>query len=252
METVVMSSLKPTLSIITATYNAACVLPELLASLRAQTDLDFEWVVMDAGSTDGTLSILKEVKDLRLVYRSEPDFGIYDALNKSVRLSSGDYYLVIGADDVLSPDAVANYKSWLAKSKADIVTASIKYGTTTKKFPFSSSWLAGGMAYVTSHAVGSVYRKSLHDQHEIGFYSRFYPIAADQLFILRAVKQGATVCVADFYAGRFGDGGISSTDILGTLTEFFRIQMQFEWRPLQVLLFILRLLKHSPCLIRGS
>lgn len=245
-----MSSGRPTLSIITATYNAANVLPRLLESLRAQTDLSFEWVVMDAASTDSTLSILKSASDLCLVYRSEPDFGIYDALNKAIRLCSGEYYLVIGADDFLAPDAVANYKTWIAGSEADIVTASIAYGPVSKKAPAGCSWLRGGMAFVTSHAVGSVYRKNLHDNSEIGFYSRYYPIAADQLFILRAAKQGVRICVADFYAGCFGDEGISSTDTLGTLTEFFRIQMQFEWRPLQVLLFVLRLLKHSPRLMR--
>lgn len=246
-----MGSDKPTLSIITATYNAVEVLPQLLASLRSQTDLDFEWVVMDAVSTDGTVEILKDIGDLRLVYRSEPDFGIYDALNKAIRLCSGDYYLVIGADDFLASDAVANYKSWVAKSEADIVTASIAHGAVVKKAPFGRSWLRGQMAFVTAHAVGSVYKKALHDRPGVGFYSRFYPIAADQLFILRAVKTGASICVADFYAGRFGDDGVSSTDVLGTLTEFFRIQMQFESRPLQILLFVMRLLKHTPHLIRS-
>lgn len=245
-----MASDKPTLSVITATYNAVEVLPQLLASLRAQTDLDFEWVVMDAVSTDGTVAILDGVRDLRLVYHSEPDFGIYDALNKAIRLCSGEYYLVIGADDFLAPGAVANYKLWAAKSGADIVTASIAYGAIVKKKPGGHPWLRGGMAFVTSHAVGSIYKKTLHAQRDIGFYSRLYPIAADQLFILRAVRQGARVCVAEFCAGRFGDDGVSSTDTLGTLTEFFRIQMQFEWRPLQILLFMLRLIKHSPRLMR--
>ncbi|MDZ4191240.1 MAG: glycosyltransferase [Pseudomonas sp.] len=244
-----MGSDKPTLSVISATYNAVEVLPQLLASLRVQTDLDFEWVVMDAVSTDGTVAILDGVKDLRLVYRSEPDFGIYDALNKAIRLCSGEYYLVVGADDLLAPDAVASYKLWAAKSGADIVTASISYGSIVKKAPAGRSWLRGQMAFVTAHAVGSVYKKNLHEQFAVGFYSRLYPIAADQLFILRAIRNGASVCVADFCAGRFGEGGISSTDILGALTEFFRIQMQFEWRPLQILLFMLRLIKNTPRLI---
>jgi glycosyltransferase involved in cell wall biosynthesis len=246
-----MGSGKPTLSVITATFNAVEVLPQLLASLRAQTDLDFEWVVMDAVSTDGTVGILEGVNDLRLVYRSEPDFGIYDALNKAISLCSGEYYLVVGADDILASDAVANYKLWAAKSKADIVTASIEHGAFVTKAPAGSSWLRGQMAFVTSHAVGSVYKRLLHDQPGVGFYSRLYPIAADQLFILRAVRQGASIYVADFCAGRFGEGGVSSTDTLGTLTEFFRVQMQFEWRPLQILLFVMRLLKHVPHLIRS-
>ncbi|CAE6915974.1 Glyco_trans_2-like domain-containing protein [Ectopseudomonas oleovorans] len=247
----VMANDKPTLSVVTATYNAVEVLPRLLASLRSQTDLDFEWVVVDAVSTDGTVELLESVRDLRLVYRSEPDFGIYDALNKAVKLCSGEYYLVVGADDALTPDAIANYRLWAAKSGADIVTAAVSIGAAVKEKPFGRSWLRGQMAFVTAHAVGSIYKKALHERPGIGFYSRLYPIAADQLFILRTMKQGGRVCVADFCAGNFAEGGISSTDVLGALTEFFRIQMQFEWPPTQILLFILRLLKNTPRLIRG-
>lgn len=245
-----MPDLKPTLSVVTATYNAAEVLPELLASLRAQTDSDFEWVVIDAMSTDGTVDLLEQVTDIRLVYRSEPDFGIYDALNKAVKLCSGDYYLVIGADDILAPGAIANYKFWAAESNADIITAPVSIGAASRRGPAGQSWLRGQMAFVTAHAVGSIYKKLLHDRPGVGLYSRAYPIAADQLFILRAIKHGASVYVAEFYAGKFGDDGVSSNDLLGALTEFFRIQMQFEWRPAQILLFILRLLKNTPRLIR--
>jgi glycosyltransferase involved in cell wall biosynthesis len=68
------------ISIITATFNAASHLPDLVSCLRNQTYKNFEWVVADGGSTDDTLNILRTTKDLNVVLSSQPDFGIYDAL----------------------------------------------------------------------------------------------------------------------------------------------------------------------------
>ena len=76
------------LTVITATYNAEKYLPNLIKSLREQTCKDFEWIVADGSSTDRTLELLSEVKDLNLVVSSEPDFGIYDALNRAIKLAS--------------------------------------------------------------------------------------------------------------------------------------------------------------------
>jgi glycosyltransferase involved in cell wall biosynthesis len=228
-------------------------LPLLVESLRQQTDLDFEWVVMDGGSTDGTKEFLEGLTDLPLVWRSEPDFGIYDALNKAIKRARGEYYLVVGADDILDPHAIENYKKLGAETGADILTAAVAFSGCMGllKRPRGPAWLRGQLAYVTGHSVGAVFRKSLHEQDAVGFYSRAYPICADQLFIKRAVRAGACVAVGDFLAGRFGAGGVSTVNVAGVLTEFFRVQLQTErCKSLQVVLFILRLLRHFPKLVR--
>lgn len=245
--------MRQSISIITATYNAAPVLSGLVESLRHQTDRDFEWVVMDGGSTDGTVELLRSLDDLPLVWHSAPDFGIYDALNKGIELARGEYYLVVGADDVLEPAAVANYKKLGAETGADILTAAVDYrgalGILSR--PRGPSWLRGQMAYVTGHSVGAAFRRSLHERKTVGFYSKAFPICADQLFIKRAVHSGARVAVGDFLAGRFGADGVSTVNVAGVLTEFFRVQLQTErCKSLQVVLFILRLLKHFPKLVR--
>lgn len=245
----------PTISIITATYNAAEHLPRLIESLIAQTDQDFEWVVADGGSTDGTLEILEKAKSQlkKVVVDSRPDFGIYDALNKAVKLAGGEYYLVVGADDELDSQAVMNFKVLGEKSGADILTAAVDYagGIGILRRPQGPSWLYGQVAFVTGHALGSAFRKSLHNRDSVGFYSRAYPIAADQLFIKKAIKSGATVAVGDFMTGSFGDNGVSSTNIAGALSEFFRVQLETErWKSLQVFLFILRLIKNFARLVR--
>lgn len=97
-----MTNYNVDLSVVTATYNAVQHLPNLIKSLRDQSDRDFEWVVMDGGSTDGTIELLKLVEDIKIVFKSQKDFGIHDALNRAVKVSSGTYYLVVGADDLLS------------------------------------------------------------------------------------------------------------------------------------------------------
>lgn len=235
------------ISIITATYNAADLLPRLVQSLKAQTDTDFEWVVADGGSSDDTLNLLNEAKaELRDVkISSQPDFGIYDALNRAVRMSSGTYYIVLGADDTLDANAIANYKKSMVQTGADLITArvvsnGVSRGARTKPW----SWLYGQFAFVSGHAVGLAIRRSLHDK--VGWYSRKYPIAADQLFILKAIRRGASVSQQSFVAGGFDSvGGTSGQDVLGTLTEGFRVQIQTGqslW--LQLFLLMLRIIKN--------
>lgn len=231
------------ISVITATYNAAECLPQLIASLRGQTDLDFEWVVADGGSEDRTLDQLAAVTGLQVKVLKGPDFGIYDALNRAIRACDTDYYLVVGADDVLYSDAIANFKSALADD-VDIVAASITAGDRVVRPGRGKSWLYGQYEFVAGHAVGTLFRKSLHKQ--FGFYSRKFPIAADQLFIKHCCQGGIRLCRAEFVAGRFGLEGVSGVDTAGTLCEFFRVQLLTEKnRFLQVMLFLVRLLRHS-------
>lgn len=90
----------PKLSIVTATYNAAATLNQTIDSILGQTYSDYEYIVIDGGSTDGTVDILKQY-DGRVNWISEPDKGIYDAFNKGVMRATGEYIYFIGADDML-------------------------------------------------------------------------------------------------------------------------------------------------------
>ncbi|BDV00879.1 glycosyl transferase [Thermodesulfomicrobium sp. WS] len=237
---------KVSISVVTATYNAAAHLPRLIDALAAQTDADFEWVVADGASTDGTLALLEQAKARlkNVVVDSRPDFGIYDALNRAVKLAQGEYYIVLGADDVLFPDAIARYKEAAAESQADFVTAKIQIGRgITRPKGRRWEWLYGLSAYVSGHTVGTLIKKSLHDS--VGYYSRRFPIAADQLFILRGVRTGATINELNFVAGVFDIGGTSGRDSLGSITELYRVQVEVSGRLiLQTFLMFLRFIKH--------
>ena len=89
----------PLFSIITVTYNAAETLPATIESVASQTCRLFEWIVVDGASTDTTVSLVTDaaIKETRLV--SEPDNGLYDAMNKGLGMAHGDYVIFLNAGD---------------------------------------------------------------------------------------------------------------------------------------------------------
>ncbi|MCY1220622.1 PGL/p-HBAD biosynthesis glycosyltransferase [compost metagenome] len=229
------------LSIITATLNARAHIEILTASLRSQTDKEFEWVVADGGSTDGTLEYLRKIEGLNVRVICRKDFGIYDALNNAIRESVGDYYVVIGADDEFGRDAVEKFKHHIDTSGADIVTAKVNFGGVIRGVRGRNSAIQRQFAFVSSHAVATAFCRKLHER--FGFYSSRFPIAADQLFIMTACRGGAVVYRADFVAGSFNTQGLSSHDTVGALTESFRIQLKFHNRFHQTCLFVWKLIR---------
>lgn len=231
------------ISIITATHNAAEHLPRLISSLRAQTSKNFEWVVADGGSTDGTLELLAQVKDLNITVDSRPDFGIYDALNRAIKLSSGEYYLVLGADDMLHNDAVDNFSNLVFREECDIISAKIICNGKILSARKRLKWLHGQNFYISMHAVGCLIKKSLHDK--FGFYSNLYPIGADFLFLKQAGDAGCHIFHGDFVSGEFGAKGLSKMDLLTSLTDVYKAQIRTgENKFVQTLLFMLRVFKN--------
>lgn len=114
----------PLITMVTATFNAVDQLPHTLASIRQQTFLSYEWIVIDGGSTDGTVELLGQHEDLIDYWLSEPDRGIYDAWNKACAHARGQWILFIGAGDELgSPTLFADIKRVLetAHPRHDLV-----------------------------------------------------------------------------------------------------------------------------------
>lgn len=234
----------PSITVITVTYNARSVLPGLIESLRVQTDREFEWVVVDGASTDGTVELLKGAVDVVSQFLSERDCGIYDAMNKAVGLASGNYYVVCGADDRLSPTAIADYRKAAMQTSADIISACVDTDAGRVGPAKGQPWRRGQSAFVSHHSVGTLIRRSLHQ--DFGLYSRRFPIAADQYFLKRAcMSPKVRFATADFIAGRYSVAGVSGSDVPGTMAEFFRVQLETErFASLQVVLYGIRLARH--------
>lgn len=102
----------PLISIITVTRNSAKDLPDCLASVAAQGGVDYEHCIVDGASTDGTVELLRAQTNARLRWISEPDRGIYDAMNKAVRMARGQWIYFLGADDRLRSGALRTMTSY--------------------------------------------------------------------------------------------------------------------------------------------
>jgi putative colanic acid biosynthesis glycosyltransferase len=130
--------MKPTISVITVSYNAASSLEKTILSVLNQQDVAVEYIVIDGGSTDGTLAILDRYHD-RLAYcHSEPDRGVYDAMNKGMSFATGDWLFFIGADDLLANDQVfSRMWAYLAENnidwqQLDLIFGDVRYLTGSK------------------------------------------------------------------------------------------------------------------------
>lgn len=97
-----MKIIKPKLSIITVVYNAVSTIEATIESVINQTYTNIEYLIIDGGSTDGTVEKVKKYQSKISYWISEPDRGIYDAMNKGVGKASGDWIYFLGADDILS------------------------------------------------------------------------------------------------------------------------------------------------------
>ncbi len=113
----------PLFSIITITFNAEQELPATLASVDAQSCTDYEHLIIDGASTDGTLALANAPGNLRRHTFSEPDDGLYFAMNKGLGLARGTYVLFLNAGDAFSsPDTLARYAA-AAGDDVDIIYA---------------------------------------------------------------------------------------------------------------------------------
>ena len=116
---------RPLFSIITITFNAAGTLPATLRSVELQTFTDYEYLIVDGASTDGTVAIAQHSAAVSSV-TSEPDKGLYDAMNKGLRKARGCYLVFLNAGDAFhEPDTLQKIADSIEKNDSDIV-----YGET--------------------------------------------------------------------------------------------------------------------------
>ncbi len=122
-----MTSLKPTISIITIVYNRVKDIEYTLKSITEQTYKNIEYIVIDGNSTDGTQTIIHKYLDKLDQYISEKDHGIYDAMNKGLKLSTGEYVLFInGGDNLHQKNTIENLINSCVKENQ--ITPDIIYG----------------------------------------------------------------------------------------------------------------------------
>ena len=197
----------PWLSVLTVCRNAAPLLPGTLASLRAQQPAsDAEWVVVDGASTDGSVAWLAGQQPDR--WRSEPDAGIYDAMNKAVALAGGDWVFFLNAGDAFADAQVLAdvAQAIAAQPQADIVFGDVLYvgagGVRRKRF----HWVTPRRLLFGDLCHQAVFvRRSLFQR--IGPFDASLRWNADFDWFIRAVRAGARLHYLHRDIARFDDAG---------------------------------------------
>lgn len=183
------------ISIITATYNSAKTLRHTLESVLAQTYADYEYIVVDGASTDGTLDIVRSYEPRfagRMRYISEPDNGLYDAMNKGIAMATGDVVGLLNSDDFYTAnDILSHIAGAFAANDTDAVYGDIHYvrpsdlATPTRRYSsraFRRSWMRFG--FMPAHP--SFYcRRDLYQRY--GTFDTSYKVAADFEQLLRLI-----------------------------------------------------------------
>ena len=113
------------ISIVTATYNSVKTLKDTIESVLGQTCQDYEYIVIDGNSTDGTQALVESYRDRfgdRLILVSEPDKGLYDAMNKGIKRATGDFIGMVNSEDfVSSPNLLVALAAKSEKDRVDDV-----------------------------------------------------------------------------------------------------------------------------------
>lgn len=179
------------ISVITVAYNSAGTIASTLESVAEQTHPDVEYILVDGASTDGTLSIVEQHPSLVSKMISEPDKGIYDAMNKGVRMASGEVVGILNSDDfflhreVLSEVAAifeANPSLDVVMGEVDFVADSdLDRPVRTYRTGFFRPWMLR-LGLMPPHPAVFV-RKSAYER--LGTYKLGYKIAADFDFLIR-------------------------------------------------------------------
>lgn len=177
-------------SIITVTLNSARTLEDTIISVINQTYENIEHIIVDGGSTDDTLAIIEKYKDRIAHFISEPDKGIYDAMNKGIKLATGDVIGTLNSDDIYADShIISEVVNTFSQIETDIIFADlwyVKYNNINKivrrfrSSQFHPSLLPFGIA--PAHPTMFVKR---HIFDAYGSYKTDYKISADFEFISR-------------------------------------------------------------------
>lgn len=239
---------KPTVSIITVTYNSAKTLRETLTSVATQKYPYIEHIIVDGLSSDDTVSIAKEFPHIKTII-SEKDSGMYDALNKGIAACNGDYIGILNSDDCYTTDdVITTIVNNLVTHNVDAIIADIKFVSATDpektiRYCSSAFWDIGYFVkgYMPNHP--SYYaRREVYENH--GSYRLDYNISADYELMVRHMLIGKITykyipeCLVAMKPGGLSNGSIKKRLILnneiikackdnGVYTNWFKISTKF-------------------------
>jgi glycosyltransferase involved in cell wall biosynthesis len=201
-------------SLITVTYNAESTIERCIRSVIAQNYQNIEYIVIDGASTDSTLQIINRYAQNIQIIISEPDKGMYDALNKGIKLATGDITGILNADDYFaSDDILADVATAFMHTNTDILYGNLDFvdvnETIIRKWR-TKAYKRGDFDWGWMPAHPTFYcRKSLFNK--LGFYSLEHGTAADYELMLRFMhKTNVNAYFLDKIMVKMQSGGMSN------------------------------------------
>jgi glycosyltransferase involved in cell wall biosynthesis len=204
----------PKVSIITVCYNSVQTIEQTIQSVVNQTYRNIEYIIIDGGSTDGTVDLIRQYDSHLSYWVSESDKGIYDAMNKGIRKAKGDIIGIINSDDWYEPNAVSFcVHSLLENSSYDGVCGNLIFYQESSKLVMREHYCsipgldALKKRMTIAHPTVFV-RKDFYKKY--GLFDTCFKIAADYDLLLRASMLGAKIGYIPHTLVNFRLGGISS------------------------------------------
>lgn len=218
----------PKLSVITIVYNNAKDIERTLLSVLKQTYTNIEYIIIDGASTDGTKEIIQKYGERLARFISEPDKGLYDAMNKGLALATGDYVLFMNSgDEIYAPETVAEVF-------ASAPSGDIYYGETEM---FDENWKSLGQRrhHAPEHFDWHSFKFGMNVSHQAIYikrsltepYNLSYKYSSDIDWILKAAKKSSNIVNTHLYVAKYLVGGISKKKHLASLKERFKILSQY-------------------------
>jgi glycosyltransferase involved in cell wall biosynthesis len=216
--------MQPKLSVITIVYNNVKDIERTMLSVLNQTYPNIEYIIIDGASTDGTKDMIYNYKSRLAQFISEPDKGIYDAMNKGLSLATGDYVLFMNSgDEIYGPETVVEVFETAA-------SADIYYGETEM---FDENWMSLGQRRHHAPPVFNwrSFRYGMNISHQAIYVKRSiaepfdlqYKYSADIDWIIRAAKKASSIVNTHAYVAKYLVGGISKKKHIASLKERFKI-----------------------------
>jgi glycosyltransferase involved in cell wall biosynthesis len=208
---------KPLITIVTVVFNGEAYLEESILSVINQTYDNVEYVVIDGASSDGTLDIIKKYEGAIDYWVSERDIGIFDAMNKGIKVAGGLFIGFVNADDYFYSNTVSNLTSGLAEREFDYTFGSVDMIKTNGEYietfcPILKAELnrfkGEYISMPSPHQAIFIKRKILN---ELGGFDLQFKLAADYDLILRVMAISKSVWYFQDIVGCFRQGGVSGS-----------------------------------------
>ncbi|EHR70147.1 putative glycosyltransferase [Burkholderiales bacterium JOSHI_001] len=218
----------PLFTVVTVTFNAESLIDGTAASLRQQGFEDYEWLVVDGASRDQTLGRVEASGITRRRVVSEPDKGIYDAMNKAVRLARGRWIYFLNAGDALAdPDVLAD----VARTIRQQPRAELIWGDMRFIGPGRDDHMRYGHVGRTTLPFEDLNHQAAFARRDLfqrlGHFNLAFRTSADYDWFLRVFRSGAATHYVPRVIGRFDVGGMHTLDPQALARERHQLRLQY-------------------------